>query len=151
MHLRTTMVINRPIQEVWAYLDNHRNDLEWRRPSLQRLEVLGTGAVGPGTRYEGVVAIGPKKYPYVNELTLYEPPIRVAWKAASSAGWLIGREGSYTLETEGQGRTRYTHEITLEPNKFLGRLVEPIASAMGSKAMGPLMKQLKEALEQKAS
>src|ERR1700682_2154185 len=130
MHARTTVVINRPIQEVWAYLDDHKNDLKWRRPQLQSLKTLGSGPVGPGTRYEGVVAIGPKKYPYVSELTAYEPPHRVAWKGVSSAGWMIGREGSYTLEAEGQDRTRVPHDITLELQTTLGKLTAPLLQRM---------------------
>jgi uncharacterized protein YndB with AHSA1/START domain len=95
---RTSVVINRPVEAVWAYLDDHSNETEWRRPSLKKLEQVGKGPTGVGTRYEGVVAIGPLKFPYVNELTTYEPPRRVAWRAISSAGWLIGSSGSYTLE-----------------------------------------------------
>ncbi len=150
MDVRTTVVINRPIQEVWAYLDDHKNDLKWRRPSLKRLETLSPGPVGPGTRYEGVVAIGPKKYPYVTELTAYEPPHRVAWKGVSSAGWSIGRKGSYTLEAEGPDRTRVVHDITLEPQTTLGRLTAPFVGRMGSTMVMPLLKQLKEAVEQQA-
>ena len=147
MHARTTVVINRPIQEVWA-LDDHTNDLKWRRPQLQSLKTVGTGPVGPGTRYEGVVAIGPMKYPYVSELTAYEPPHRVAWKGVSSAGWMIGREGSYTLEAEGQDRTRVIHDITLEPQTTLGRLAAVLLGPMGSNMVMPLLKQLKEGAEQ---
>ena len=151
MQTQTTIVIDRPIQEVWAYLDDHRNDHVWRRPSLQKLEQLGTGRVGPGTKFEGVVAVGPRKYPYVNEITVYEPPNRVGWKAISSAGWIIGREGSYTLEAEGDRRTKVSHTITLEPNRLAGKLVLPLISPMGSSMVMPLMKQLKEALEHQPS
>jgi hypothetical protein len=70
----------------------------------------------------------------------------VAWKAISSAGWLIGSSGSYTLEDE-NGRTRFTHEITVEPNNFGGRLVMPLVGASGSSMIMPLAKQLKQALE----
>jgi hypothetical protein len=70
----------------------------------------------------------------------------VAWKAISSAGWLIGSSGSYTLDDE-NGRTRFTHEITLEPNSFAGKLVMPLAGASGSSMVMPLVKQLKQALE----
>jgi hypothetical protein len=93
-----------------------------------------------------VVAIGPLKFPYVNELTAYEPPRRVAWKAISSAGWLIGSSGSYTLEDE-NGRTRFTHEITFEPNSFAGKLVMPVVRGSGSSMVMPIVKQLKAALE----
>jgi uncharacterized membrane protein len=147
MRVRTTVIINRPIQKVWAYLDDHTNDLTWRRPSLKSLETVDTGPVGPGTKYEGVVAMGPMKYPYVSELTAYEPPHRVAWKGVSSAGWMIGREGSMTLEPEGQDRTRVTHEITMEPQNAMGKVVAPMVERAGPRLVMPLLKQLKEAVE----
>jgi uncharacterized membrane protein len=151
MQVRTTVTINRPIQKVWAYLDDHTNDLKWRWPSLKSLEAVGTGAVGPGTKYEGVVAMGPLKYPYVSELTAYDPPNRVAWKGVSSAGWLIGREGSITLEPESEDRTRVTHEITMEPQNAMGKVVAPLVERAGPRLVMPLLKQLKEAIEQTPS
>jgi hypothetical protein len=84
----------------------------------------------------------------VNELTAYEPPRKLAWKAISSAGWLIGSSGSYTLEDE-NGRTRFTHEIKLEPNNFAGRLVMPVVGASGSSMVMPMIKQLKQELDRK--
>lgn len=131
------------------YLDDHRNDLVWRRPSLQKLDQVGTGPVGVGTKFEGAVAaFGPKQYPYANEITAYEPPKRVAWKAISSAGWMIGAEGSYTLEADGDRRTRMIFSITMEPITFGGKLVAPLVSPMGSNLVMHLLKQLKQALEQ---
>lgn len=143
---RTSVVINKPVEVVWAYLNDHSHETEWRRPSLKRLEQVGTGPTSVGTRYKGVIALGPIKAPYLNELTAYEPPRRLAWKAISSAGWIIGSSGSYTLEDE-NGRTRFTHEITLEPNNFAGKLVMPLFGASGSSMVMPLVKQLKQALE----
>jgi uncharacterized protein YndB with AHSA1/START domain len=150
--VRTSIDIDRPPEHVWAYFDDHRHDLAWRHPSLKRLERIGDGPVGPGTRYEGVIGFAGKDYPYVSEVTEYKPPTRVAWRGVSSAGWLIGSEGSYTLESS-QGATRLTHEITLNPNKFGGKLVMPLISAMGPKRrqglVMPLLKQLKEELEKR--
>jgi uncharacterized protein YndB with AHSA1/START domain len=146
--VRTSVVINRPVEAVWAYLNGDSNETEWRRPSLERLERVTKGPTGVGTRYEGVIAVGPIKSPYVNELTAYEPPRRLAWKAISSGGWLIGSAGSYTLDDE-NGRTRFTHEITLEPNNFAGKLAMPVVGATRSNLIMPLAKQLKQALEQK--
>ena len=146
MTARTSVVINRPVEAVWAYVNDHSNDPVWRRPSLKSLKQVGDRP-GVGTRYEGVIALGPIRSPYVNELTAYEPPRRLAWKAISSAGWLIGSAGSYTLDDE-NGRTRFTHEITLEPNNFAGKLVMPLVGATGTGlTIMPLMKQLKAALE----
>jgi hypothetical protein len=150
MQAQVTIIIDRSIQDVWNYLEDHRNDLVWRRPQLRKLEQVGTGPVGVGTKFEGAVAaIGPKQYPYVNEITAYEPPKRVAWKAVSSAGWVIGREGSYTLEADGDQRTKMIFSIVMEPITFGGKLVAPLMSPMGSNLIMPLLKQLKEALEPK--
>ena len=143
---RTSLVINKPVAEVWAYLNDPSTDTEWRRPSLKKLEKVGSGPVGAGTRYEGVVGIGPLRFPYVNELTAYEPPRRLAWKAISSAGWLIGSSGSYTLEDE-NGRTRFTHEITMEPNSVAGKLLMPVVGGSGSSMVMPLVKKLKAEIE----
>ncbi len=134
MNVRTSIVIDRPIERAWAYFDDHSHELEWRAPSLKRLEQVGTGPAGVGTRYEGVIALGSGDYPYVNELTRYEPPSRVSWKAVSSSGWVIGSTGSYILERDGN-RTRLTHEIM------------PLLRAMGSRAVMPLLVKLKAEIE----
>jgi len=146
VNVRTSVVIDGPIEKVWAYLDDHSHELDWRAPSLKRLEQVGTGSAGVGTRYEGVIALGPGEFPYVNELTRYEPPNRVSWKAVSSAGWVIGSSGSYILDKEGE-RTRLTHEIELKPNKFGGRLLMPLMGAMGSRGVMPMLVKLKAAVE----
>ena len=89
---------------------------------------------------------GPFSFPYVSELTAYDPPRKLSWKAVSSAGWVIGSSGGYTLDSEG-ARTRFTHEITLEPNNFAGRVVMPLIGVSGSSLTMLLAKQLKAALE----
>jgi hypothetical protein len=61
---------------------------------------------------------------------------------------MIGRERSYTLQAEGQDRTRVIHDITMEPQTTLGRLTAPFVGGMGSNMVMPLLKQLKEAIEQ---
>jgi uncharacterized protein YndB with AHSA1/START domain len=143
---RTSVVINKPVEVVWAYLDDHSHDTEWRRPSLKKLEQVGDGPARVGTRYEGVSGVGPINAQYVNELTEYDPPHKLAWKAISSAGWLIGASGSYTLDEE-NGRTRFTHEITIQPNSFAGKLLMPLFRASGVGLVMPIIKQLKQALE----
>ena len=120
--------------------------MQWRAPSLKSLKQLTPGPQGVGTRYEGVVAFAGRGYPYVNELTRYEPLNRVSWKAISSTGWVIGSSGSYIFERDGE-RTRLTHEIELEPNNFGGRLVMPLVGTMGSRGVMPLLTKLKESIE----
>jgi uncharacterized protein YndB with AHSA1/START domain len=144
--VRTSVVINRSIETVWAYLNDHTHETEWRRPSLKSLRQEGTGPAEVGTRYQGIIRLGPLKFPYVNELTAFEPPRKLSWKAVSSSGWVVGSSGSYTLDSEGP-RTRFTHEITLEPNHIAGRVVMPLLGVSGSSMVMPLARQLKGALE----
>src|SRR5690348_7380229 len=146
MNVQTSIVIDRPIEKVWAYLDDHSHELEWRSPSLKRLDQVSQGPTGVGTRYEGVIGLGPGRYPYVNELTRYEPPNRVSWKAISSSGWVIGSSGSYVLARE-NGHTRLTHEIDLQPNNFGGTLLMPLVGALGSRSVMPMLLKLKAAVE----
>jgi uncharacterized protein YndB with AHSA1/START domain len=144
--VKTSIVINQPVEAVWAYLSDHKHETEWRRPSLKSLRQEGTGPARVGTRYDGVMRYGPFSFPYVSELTAYEPQRKLSWKAVSSAGWVIGSSGSYTLDSEG-ARTRFTHEITLEPNRFAGKVVMPLLGVSGSSLTMPFAKQLKAALE----
>ena len=146
MEVRTRVVIDRPLEKVWAYLDDHSHELDWRAPSLKSLDQVGAGPAGVGTQYKGVIALGPAGFPYVNELTRYDPPNRVSWKAVSSTGWVVGSSGSYVLERDGD-RTRLTHVIELEPNKFAGRLVMPLVGAMGSRTVMPMLVKLKAEVE----
>jgi hypothetical protein len=64
---------------------------------------------------------------------------------------MIGREGSYTLEPEGQDRTRVTHEIVMEPQNALGKIAAPLVERAGPRLVMPLLKQLKEAVEETPS
>lgn len=146
MIVRTSIVIDRPIEQVWTYIDDANHELEWRAPTLKRLKQTTAGPPRTGIRYEGVIAVGPLEYPYVSELTEYQPPTRLAWKGVSSTGWVIGSRGSYTLNQEGN-RTRLTHEIEMVPNKPQGRLVMPLLGAMGSGAVRPMLNKLKTTLE----
>ncbi len=144
MNVRTSIVIDGPIEQVWAYLDDHSHELEWRSPALKSLQQVGSGPAGVGTRNAGVM--GPGDHPYVSELTRYEPPNRVSWKGISSTGWVIGSSGSYIVERDGD-RTRLTHEIDMEPNKFAGRLVMPLLGAIGSRGVMPMLTKLKAQVE----
>src|SRR2546421_12398134 len=105
MNVKSSIVIDRPIEQVWAYLDDHANELEWRSPSLRRLHQVGNGPAGVGTRYGGGNPVGRREDPYVKELNLYETPTRVSWKASRSAGGGVGSTGS-CHPGPGGGRTR---------------------------------------------
>ena len=140
---RGSILINRPIQEVWTYLDDEANDPVWRRPYIKQVTRLEPGPTKPGARFRGINPSGV----YLNEVTLYEPPLRMSWKYVTFPGPLKARDGSYVLSLEGEG-ARMTLEERYDTPGLLGALLSLPASIMLNAVIGPrLLKQLKAGVE----
>jgi uncharacterized protein YndB with AHSA1/START domain len=139
-----SIVIDRSVEQVWAWLNDEQHELIWRRPYLKELRRTGPYAVG--TRFEGINKGAGKEDRFVDEVTEYQPPERIAWRQVTSVA-TFPRAGSYTLERQ-DGHTNFTLEIEIA---FTGiaRVLERPMSAMATKMLGPtLLKQLKEAIEE---
>lgn len=141
-----SVVIDRPVEQVWAWLNDEQNELIWRRPYLKALHRTGPYAVG--TVFEGINNGGGKVDHFVDEVTEYMPPVRIAWRQVTDVA-TFPRAGSYTLEGR-DGHTKFTLETEIA---FAGiaRVLERPLSAVAKKMLGPkLLQQLKEAVEQEA-
>jgi hypothetical protein len=141
-----SIVIDRPVEHVWAWLNDEQHELIWRRPYLKELRRTGPYAVG--TRFEGVNSGAGTLDRFVDEVTEYEAPVRIAWRQVTDVA-TFPRAGSYTLEGN-DGHTKFTLETEIA---FTGiaRVLERPASAIAGRTVGPtLLKQLKEAIEQEA-
>jgi uncharacterized protein YndB with AHSA1/START domain len=141
-----SIVIDRPVEQVWAWLNDEQHELIWRRPYLKELHRTGPYALG--TRFDGINNGGGKLDRFVDEVTEYRPPERIAWRQVTNVA-TFPRAGSYTLEGR-DGNTKFTLEIEIG---FTGiaRVLERPMSAMAGKVVGPtLLKQLKEAIEKEA-
>jgi len=139
-----SVVIDRPVEQVWAWLNDEQNELIWRRPYLKEIRRVGPYAVG--TRFEGINNGGGKVDRFVDEVTEYQAPVRIAWRQMTDLA-TFPRSGSYTLEGH-NGNTKFTLETEIA---FTGiaRVLERPVSAMAKKMLGPkLLMQLKEAIEQ---
>jgi uncharacterized protein YndB with AHSA1/START domain len=141
-----SIVIDRPVEQVWAWLNDEQHELIWRRPYLKELHRTGPYAVG--TRFEGINKGGGKEDRFVDEVTEYQPPVRIAWRQVTSVA-TFPRSGSYTLEGH-DGRTTFTIDLEIA---FVGiaRVLEPLMSLMAKNMLGPkLLKQLKQAIEEQS-
>ena len=139
-----SIVIDRPVEQVWAWLNDEQHELIWRRPYLKELRRTGPYAVG--TRFDGINNGGGKEDRFVDEVTEYQPPVRIAWRQVTSVA-TFPRSGSYTLEGH-DGRTTFTIDLEIA---FVGiaRVLEPLMALMAKNMLGPkLLRQLKEAIEQ---
>jgi uncharacterized protein YndB with AHSA1/START domain len=141
-----SIVIDRPVERVWAWLNDEQHELIWRRPYLKELRRTGPYAVG--ARFEGINSGGGRKDRFVDEVTEYQPPVRIAWKQITNVG-TMPRTGSYALERQ-DGRTKFTLEVEIAFNG-IARILEPPMSVISKIMLGPpLLKQLKEAVEKQA-
>ena len=137
-----TIEIDAPPEEIWEFIEDPDKEIQWRGPEVVELEKLGEGPIEPGTRYSGKTVIMGITDNYVNELTEYNPPHRVAWNYVESTGMMAG-DGHYELTPLDENRTRF--EITLEyhPMNLLGRLSQPLTPLMA----GPVLQRFAERLK----
>jgi len=142
IRVRKSVVIGRPIQQVWSYLDNESNDPIWRRPFIKQVTRLDPKPTHQGAKFRGTNSSGD----YLTEVTRCEPPTRMSWTYVSYSGPVKAKEGSYLLENEGDG-TRMTLEESYDTPGVMALLSMPISLMLGL-VIGPrLLKQLKAGVE----
>jgi uncharacterized protein YndB with AHSA1/START domain len=98
-----SITINRSVADVFAYLADGANGLAWRSGVLDISKVSGTG-VGEQWR-QGVKGPGGRRIAADYEITAYEPPRRLEFKATAGP---VRPAGGYRLEPEGEGSTKLT-------------------------------------------
>ncbi|HSM38614.1 MAG TPA: SRPBCC family protein [Candidatus Limnocylindrales bacterium] len=77
-----SVVINRPLEECFAYLADLSNDLEWRREWIEA-EKTTNGPHGVGARYRLTGTLLGRRINTVYETIAYEPNRQAAWTAVS--------------------------------------------------------------------
>jgi len=140
-----TVVIGRPIDEVFAFLADGEND---KRFSSRILEIKKTtdGPPGAGSVYASTAKDGPFKAKHEFELIAFEPPTRIRWTERSKTTPVVVPEGGYDLEPAGDG-TRLTFFNVLEGRGLLGRLIAPTALRSARKGADAFAASIKAAVE----
>jgi uncharacterized protein YndB with AHSA1/START domain len=103
-HATREIIIDRPPQVVFSYLEDAENDPAWRPGVIELRRVSGEGV---GTRYRQVVAgPGGQHIDADFEITEHDPPWRLAFQTTAGP---VRPSGSYELEAiEGATRLRFT-------------------------------------------
>ncbi len=117
--LEISTVINRPVEEVFAFLSNPENDPKWR--SGIEVKKTSEGPIGVGATYRTVVTALGRRIEGEIEFTEYEPNRRCATKTKS---WPIPVESQWTFERV-EGGTRVDVTLVAEPGGFF-KLAEPL-------------------------
>jgi carbon monoxide dehydrogenase subunit G len=138
-----TAVIDRPIDEVFAFLADGENDPKFS-PRVLEIAKTTEGPPGVGTVFASTVKDAGMKTKREFELTEFEPPTRIRW-AEISKNLITAREGGYDLAREGDG-TRVTLYNVLEGHGP-GKLIAPLALRSARKGADDFARAIKRAVE----
>jgi uncharacterized protein YndB with AHSA1/START domain len=139
----TTLVIDRPIEEVFAFLADGENDPKFS-PRVLEISKTTDGPPGVGTVYASTVKDAGVKTKREFKLTEFEPPTRIRWTEVSK-NLVSAPEGGYDLAPDGSG-TRVTLYNVFEGNG-VGKVIAPLALRSARKGADDFGKSIKAAVE----
>jgi uncharacterized protein YndB with AHSA1/START domain len=138
-----TTVIDRPIEQVFAFLADGTNDPKFS-PRVLEIAKTTDGPVGVGTVYKSTVKDAGVKTDREFEITEFQAPTRIRW-AERSKNQITATEGGYDFAPEGSG-TRVTLHNVLEGHG-IGKLIAPVAVRQARKGADDFGRAIKAAVE----
>lgn len=138
-----TVVVDRPIEAVFAFLVNGENDKKF---SSRIIEIAKTtdGPPGVGTVFVSTAKDMGLKAKHEFELTEVEAPTKIRWKELSK-GPVVIPNGGYDLEPSGEG-TKLTFFNELK-GRGLGTLIVGFALRSARKGADDFANSIKQAIE----
>lgn len=101
-----SVVLPHPRGVVWAFLTSETNDVNWRRPWVERVQALTPGPLHVGSRYETWYRFFGRRQRTIVETSLFEPESRVTWRQVDDPT-IASNVITYLLEPV-EGGTRFT-------------------------------------------
>ena len=138
-----TVVIDRPIDEVFAFLAAGTNDPAFS-PRVLEITKTTDGPVGVGTIFASTVKDAGRKTSREFELTAFEPPTQIRW-TERTANAITVPDGGYDLVSEGEA-TRLTVFNEFAGHGF-GRLIMGFALKAARKDADAFAGRIKAAVE----
>jgi uncharacterized protein YndB with AHSA1/START domain len=138
--------INRPAQEVFAYLDQLDRHHEWQSSLVsEKLETEGPTRVGTRVVERRRVIGGERDIPY--EITEHDPPRKASFRGTAGP---VRPVGTITVEPTGESSSRATVELDLEGHG-IGTLFPNFGRRQAAKQVPQDQAKLKEILESGAA
>lgn len=136
-----SIVIDRPIEEVFAFVHDPRNDASWQTTLIESTQV-GEGPVGVGTEIRERRRFFGMQVEMTKEISEYEPPRRSAFKIVAGGAPMSGH---YTFEPL-DGGTKVTATGYVEPKGFF-KMAGPLFDSMAGRELEASLGHLKELME----
>jgi Polyketide cyclase / dehydrase and lipid transport len=137
-------VIDRPIDEVFAFLADGTNDPKFS-PRVQGIRNTTDGPVAVGTAFESTVKDAGMTTQRKFELTDVQVPTRIRWSERST-NMITVPEGGYDLERISDTQTRVTIRNTFEGHGF-GKVIVGFALRAAIKDAPAFAQRIKSAVE----
>ncbi|MFJ3666854.1 SRPBCC family protein [Streptomyces sp. NPDC090106] len=136
--------VDRPVEEVFAYLADGRNDPEFS-PRVLRIDRIPEGPTAVGTVFRSTVKDAGVKTAREFRITELEAPARIRWTEVSKNSVAV-REGGYDLSESPGGGTRVRLFNVLEGHG-VGKLLVGLALAAARKDADAFGGRIKKAAE----
>jgi hypothetical protein len=137
-------VIDRPIDEVFAYLADGTNDPKFS-PRVQEIRKTTDGPIAVGTVFESKVKDAGLTTRRRFELTEFEIPTKIRWSERSK-NMITVPVGGYDLEKVSDTQTKVTIRNTFEGHGF-GKVIAGFALKAAIKDAPAFAQRIKSAVE----
>ena len=143
MQLDQSVVIERPLEEVFAFVTNRENDAQWA-PVVTETRKTSEGPLGVGTTYEQAGRFLGRNVEMHFEVTEYEPNRKIGQRLMSQ-GQLVATSVCSVEAVSGGTRLTITGEA--QTSGFFWLLPDSIMLFPAQRIMGVALRNLKELLE----
>ena len=124
--VQVSIVINRPLEEVFAFLSDLENNLKWRSGMLEAKKT-STGPIGMGTTYRMINNFFGRQVEGEAVVTEYKPNRKYA--TMNKSGLPIKTQRTFEPV---KGGTRVTFSVETELGKFF-KPIEPLLASIGKR------------------
>jgi len=142
--IEINLVIDRPVEEVFAFVSNSENLPRWRSTSLE-IKKTSEGPLGVGSTFKGRFTFLGRQFDGNILVTAHEPN-RVYVSKMAEGPFPI--ETGYTLASIEEG-THVTFRVEGTPGGFF-KFAEPLVVSMAKRSFETDLQNLKEMLEAQA-
>ena len=140
--IKHSIEINRPAEEVFAYLDQVERHNEWQR-SLVSTTVETDGPTRVGTRVveRRNIPGGTRDFSY--QITEHDPPRKISFRGTAGP---VRPVGTYTVDPTGESSSRMNVELDLQGHG-IGKLFAILARRQAAQEVPVDHEKFKELLE----
>jgi uncharacterized membrane protein len=145
--IRESVEINKPPEEVFAYLDDVERHGEWQEDIVD-VERVTEGPTRQGTRVRETRHVPGGNRSMMYEVTAHDPPRQSSFRVLDGP---IRAVGTISVEPAGDGtKSRVTIAMDFKGNGIAGKMLLPIARNQARKRVPESQAKMKEVLEREA-